>query len=443
MTDQPKKQIYRPRPVSGFPELLPEWRAVQLQWLDKVRAVFESFGFCSIETPSVEELAVLGSKGEVDKEIYVIERLHAEGDEEARLALHYDLTVPFARYTAQHFNELVFPFKRYQMQKAWRGERPQLGREREFLQCDVDVINIDSLPLHFDAEILVMVATALQAIGIEGVCLHISNRKILEGYLTGLGFPDFAAATRWLDRIEKIDRPTLLAELEKLLAGKPDARQKAEQALQLAEIQTNDASFVNKVKALGVDNPVLNEGLAELEFIMQRLAHLPPGSAMADLAIVRGLDYYTGMVVEGKLIAMPKAGSVVAGGRYADLAGSYINKNLPGVGVSLGITRLFSLLMETGQLQPGPRSPAQVLVVLWSEETRAETEALAATLRSRGINTEMYHAPQKISRQLSYAEKKGIPNVWFPPQEGAQNHEVKNMVTGEQAVASADTWRPL
>ena len=443
MTDTAKKQIYRPHPISGFPELLPEWRAVQLQWLDKVRAVFESFGFCNIETPAVEELAVLGSKGEVDKEIYVIERLQpdAEGeDSEARLALHYDLTVPFARYTAQHFNDLVFPFKRYQLQKAWRGERPQLGRFREFLQCDVDVINIDTLPLHFDAEILLLVCEAIKAIGIEGVQLHISHRKILEGYLTGLGFPDYVAAIRWLDRIEKIDRPAMLKELAALLADVPDAAQKAEQALRLAEIKTADTGFVAQVRALGVENPVLNEGLAELEFIIARLQAQHPEMIVADLAIARGLDYYTGMVVEGKLLSMPRAGSVVAGGRYADLAGSYINKNLPGVGVSLGITRLFSLLMESGQIQPGPRSPAQVLVVLWSEERRADTEKLAATLRQRGINTEMYHAPQKISRQLSYAEKKGIPYVWFPPQEAGQPHEVKTMATGEQVVAEVKSW---
>jgi histidyl-tRNA synthetase len=450
MTESIKKQIYRPRPVSGFPELLPEWRAVQLQWLDKIRAVFESFGFCSIETPSVEELAALGSKGEVDKEVYVIERLHADGDEEARLALHYDLTVPFARYTAQHFNDLVFPFKRYQMQKVWRGERPQLGREREFMQCDVDVINIDSLPLHFDAEILLMVCAAIKAIGIEGVQLHISHRKILEGYLTGLGFPDYVAAIRILDKIEKISRDELILALAMQLTialpegtglSSHEATELAQQAVKLAEIKSSDTSFVAQVRALGVEHPVLDEGLIELEFIIERLQAQHPEMILADLAIARGLDYYTGMVVEGKLASMPRAGSVVAGGRYADLAGSYINKNLPGVGVSLGITRLFSLLMESGQLQPGPRSPAQVLVVLWSEDQRAATEALATTLRQRGINTEMYHAPQKISRQLSYAEKKGIPYVWFPPQEAGQNHEVKTMATGEQVVAEVGSWQ--
>jgi histidyl-tRNA synthetase len=438
--DQPKKSVYRPRPVSGFPEQLPEWRAVELRWLDKIRATFESFGFCGIETPVVEELDALRTKAEIDKEIFVLERLHTEEGEqkEARLALHYDLTVPFARYTAQHFNDLVFPFKRYQMQKAWRGERPQLGREREFMQCDVDVINIDSLPLHFDAELPVMIHAALEAIAVKGVRLHISNRKILQGYLTGLGFADPAAAIRWIDKGDKIPEAELAAQLT-TLCGDPA---KAMKAVEIGKIRTADTAFVNRVRDLGVQNEVLDAGLEELAFVMERLKHLPEGSAVADLSIARGFDYYTGTVYEGKLADRPGTSTVVAGGRYEDLAGSFINKTLPGVGMSLGITRLFEYMRHFGELQPGPRSPADVLVILWSEDLRATTEALATTLRKRGIKVEMYHAPQKISRQMSYAEKKGIPHVWFPPQDPAQPHEVKTMATGEQAVATVESWAP-
>ena len=441
-TEPPKKSIYRPRPISGFSELLPEWRAVELDWLDKVRGVFESFGFCNIETPAVEELAALGSKGEIDKEIYVLERLHAEDDgKESRLALHYDLTVPFARYTAQYFNELVFPFKRYQIQKSWRGERPQLGRFREFTQCDVDVINVDSLPLHFDAELPLMIHHAVNAIGVEGVRLHISNRKILEGYLRGLGFTDYAGAIRWLDKIEKLKEEDLIAGLLTVLGSGADGdRKPAEAAMKLARIQTTDRSFVNQVQALGVDDPLLQEGLDELAFVMDRLAHLPEGAAMADLSIARGFDYYTGTVYEGKLAS--GGGSVVAGGRYDDLAGAFINKKLPGVGVSLGLTRLFAYLQSENRIVPGPRSPAQVLVILWSEELRSETETLANGLRSRGVRTEMYHAPQKISRQISYAERKNIPYVWFPPQEPGAIHEVKALGTGTQETADPQTWVP-
>ena len=439
-TETSKKSVYRPRPVSGFPEHLPEWRAVEQRWLDKVRATFESFGFCGIETPVIEELDALRTKAEIDKEIFVLERLHMEDGEqkEARLALHYDLTVPFARYTAQHFNDLVFPFKRYQMQKVWRGERPQLGREREFTQCDVDVINIDSLPLHFDAELPVMIHAALEAIEVKGVRLHISNRKILQGYLMGLGFADPASAIRWIDKGDKIPEAELATQLT-MLCGDPN---KAMQAVEIGKIRTADTSFADRVRALGVTNDVLDAGLEELAFVMDRLKHLPEGNAVADLSIARGFDYYTGTVYEGKLADRPGTSTVVAGGRYEDLAGSFINKRLPGVGVSLGLTRLFGYMRHFEAVQPGPRSPAQVMVLLWSEDLRASTEALAAGLRQRGIRVEMYHAPQKISRQMSYAEKKNIPYVWFPPQENGQLHEVKTMATGTQSEAIPETWMP-
>ena len=176
-----QKSIYKPRPVTGFPEWLPEERIVEQRWFDSIRRVFESYGYCSIETPSVEEIGVITAKGEVDKEIYVIERLHKdEGSKnEARLALHFDQTVPLARYVAQHFNDLVFPFKRYQMQKVWRGERPQVGRMREFYQCDIDVINVDNLPISFDAEVAAVCYEAIESLGIGRVQLRVNNRKIL------------------------------------------------------------------------------------------------------------------------------------------------------------------------------------------------------------------------------------------------------------------------
>jgi len=201
-----KKTIYKPRPVSGFPEWLPEIRLVELQWLDHIRKTFESYGFCSIETPSVEELDVLLAKGETDKEIYVLNRLQATEDDakEARLGLHFDQTVPLARYTAQHFNDLVFPFKRYQMQRVWRGERPQLGRCREFYQCDIDIINPDSLPLSFDAELPAVIFDAMSGLDIGRIKMKISNRKILIGLLDAMGVTDVIGTTRNVDKLDKI-----------------------------------------------------------------------------------------------------------------------------------------------------------------------------------------------------------------------------------------------
>lgn len=430
------KSIYRPRPVSGFPEWLPEERMVELRWLDEIRAAFESFGFCSIETPSVEELDVLLAKGETDKEIYTLKRLQGEEGDEARLGLHYDVTVPFARYTAQRFNELVFPFKRYQMQRVWRGERPQEGRFREFMQCDIDVINVDSLPLHFDAEIPAIVYDVLRRLGIDDVRLHISNRKILEGYLRGLGIEDTVPVIRVLDKADKVDPTQLVFQLEHLIGDVG----LAQRAIELGKIKTPDASFAARVRELGVAHPLLEEGLSELAFVMNSLSHLPSGAVLADLSIARGFDYYTGTVYEGRFTDYPGFGSVVAGGRYDDLAGTFINKRLPGVGISLGLTRLFAKMLAEKRIEPGPKTPTQVLVVLPSEENRAEVAALANELRARGLKVEMFHAASKLARQLTYASKKGIPYVWFPPFEPGRPHEVKDMASGAQSEADPASW---
>ena len=425
---------YKPRPVSGFPELLPEIRMVEQQWLDAVRASFESFGYVNIETPSVEEVEVLTAKGEVDKEIYGIARLaEDESDKkEARLALHFDLTVPFARYTAQHFNSLNFPFKRYQIQKSWRGERPQEGRFREFTQCDIDVVNIDQLPLHFDAEMPLVIHDVLRRLGLDDIRLHISNRRILDGFLAGIGVADPVAVKRTLDKKDKVSKDALM----KMLTEQGLTSQQIDPCLALIDIQSHDDSFVQQIHALNVKSDLLDQGIAELQFVMQQLAHLPDGFALADLSIVRGLDYYTGTVYEGRLTSYDDfTSSVVGGGRYDDLAGGFINRKLPGVGISFGLTRLFAKLMKEGRIQGSAKTPTQILVVLPSEDRRGVAADTATHLRGRNYNVELYHAPQKIAKQLDYANKKAIPYVWFPPFEDGAAHEVKNMVSGNQMQA--------
>jgi histidyl-tRNA synthetase len=436
MSDQ---KIYKPKPVSGFPEWLPEYRAVEQQWLDRVRSVFESYGFCNIETPIVEEVDVLLAKGgETEKEIYTLDRLQADPDEkkEARLALHFDLTVPMARYVAQHFGDLVFPFKRYQIQKSYRGERPQKGRYREFYQCDIDVVNIDTLPLHFDAELPAMLFEAYQALDIPPVQLHINNRKIVIGFLQGLGVNDTALVTRTLDKLDKIGAEGV----KKILAEAGLSAEIAQKALSFAAIRAYDNSFVDQVRALGVTHDLLREGLDELDFVIQNLAHLPKDSVVANLGIIRGLDYYTGSVYEVRF----KDGDPMAiggGGRYEDLAGAFTSQKLPGVGVSIGLTRLFGLLMDKGLIKPLAKSPALVLVALPDEARRTEAVATAHALRQRGMKVEMYHRDAKIKNQLAYAEKKGIPYVWFPPFKEGQPHEVKNMLTGDQSQADPTSWK--
>jgi len=430
-----KNKVYKPRPISGFPEWLPEERIVEQRWFDHIRSVFESYGFCFIETPSVEELDVISAKGEVDKEIYVLERLHKEddSDKDARLALHFDQTVPLARYVAQHFGDLTFPFKRYQMQRVWRGERPQMGRMREFYQCDIDVINVDNLPISFDAEVAAIMYEVLDGIvGFAKPQLRISNRKILMGLLDYIKVSDPVPVTRAIDKLDKIgDSPV-------------DEFLKQETGL-------NDSAVNSILDILGTENPanltgeneVMQEGIDELTFVMDNLSHLPDQAARADLSIVRGLDYYTGTVYETQLLDVPEfTGSVCSGGRYDDLASSYINKKLPGVGISIGFSRLFDVMRQThpDKLGIGSKSPADILMVLPNEEMEGKARATARALRDRGFKVEMYHAAQKLKKQLAYAEKKGIPYVWFPPFEKGSDHELKNMQTGEQAVADPASW---
>lgn len=442
-----KRKIYKPKPISGFPEWLPEWRAVEQRWLDHIRATFESYGFCSIETPSVEEMDVLLAKGEVDKEIYVLERLHKEeGDnKEARLALHFDQTVPMARYVAQHFNDLTFPFKRYQMQRVWRGERPQMGRMREFTQCDIDVINVDHLPIHFDAEIPAMIYDTLDGLNIGRIQLRISNRKIISGFLEEWGVPDVAEILRILDKVEKVGETKTFEDLSKAasLTGIGDFNV-PNMLLGLSKIKASTSDDLRKqlselqMKPMGSKHL---EGVEELCFVLDGLSHLPRHAVRADLSIVRGLDYYTGTVYETQLLDVPEfTGSVCSGGRYDDLAGSFINKHLPGVGISIGFSRLFDVLKQTGHLQPGQKGPADILMVLPSEDKRAEAAETARILRSRGLKVEMYHAPQKVGKQIGYAEKKGIPYVWFPPFEDGKAHEVKDMSAGTQTEANPADW---
>ena len=439
MSQSKKQSSYRPRPVSGFPEWLPELKIVEQQWMDTVRACFESYGFTPLETPAVEELDVLLAKGETDKEIYVLQRLQADEDDssDARLGLHYDLTVPFARYVAQHFNDLNFPFKRYQIQKAWRGERPQAGRFREFYQCDIDVISQDQLPLSFDGEMLAVVQDALGRLGIDGVCLHVSNRKILSGFLQGMGIEDAIPVIRILDKLDKIGPEGVAEQLAEGLGLSPD---NIDKLLSLGKIQTPGPEFAEQVRAFGISTPLLEDGIDELCQVLSAVDCQAGGGVLADLSIARGFDYYTGTVYEGRMVEYPGFGSVVSGGRYDDLAGAFINRRLPGVGISLGLSRLFSKMVAEGRIEAGRRCPTDVLVVVPSTECAALADETAAALRRRGLNVERYHGSPKLKRQLAYAEKKGIGFVWFPPFEDGQAHEVKDMATSEQYNADPESW---
>lgn len=432
------KRIYKPNKIAGFPEWLPEERLVEQRWFDHIRKVFESYGFCNIETPSVEELDVLTAKGEVDKEIYVIERLHKDENDkkEARLALHFDQTVPMARYVAMNFNDLVFPFKRYQMQRVWRGERPQMGRMREFYQCDIDIINVDNLPISFDAEVAAVMYEVLEGLNIGRVQLRINNRKILMGLLESWNIEDYTPVTRTVDKLEKIGKEAVI----KLLAD--EAKLSGEQidhVLSLVSIKGK----ADDIRAITPANDTMKAGIEELAFVLDQLKHLPGHAVVGDLTIVRGLDYYTGTVYETQLLDVPEfTGSVCSGGRYDDLAGSYINKHLPGVGISIGFSRLFDVMRQTRPdlLGIGPKSPAHVMMTVPENEgDRPLAYETARALRKRDIKVEMYHAPKKMGDQLKYASKKLIPYVWLI-RDG--KHEVKDMIAQTQETADAQSWTP-
>lgn len=425
------------RPISGFPEWLPEQRIVEQALLDEVRRSFELFGFRPVETRVVEPLERLAHKGSTDKEIYTVRRLHAEADDVDDLGLHFDLTVPFARYTLENRGHLVFPFKRYQIQKVWRGERPQEGRYREFYQADIDVIGQDSLPLCFDAEMPLLVHAVTSALPLPPVRVHVGHRKVLEGFYRGLGIDDITPVLRLVDKLAKIGADEVRSLLVKEAGLTPE---RAEQCVRLAQLR-GGLEVIEAVRGLGVEHELLEAGLGELSEVLRAASELPPGTVVADLGIARGFDYYTGTVYEAFLQGMESIGAVCSGGRYDNLADSGESVRFPGVGVSLGITRLLGPLFRRNQLVATRRTPTCVLVVLDKEETRARSQGVAATLRARGIATEVFHAAKKYGDQIKYADKLRIPFVWFPGEDGGAG-KVRDIRSGEQVEADAETWEP-
>jgi histidyl-tRNA synthetase len=421
--------------LTGFPEWSPEERLVEQAVLDQVRRKFELFGFTPIETRAVEPLDVLLKKGASDKEIYVLRRLHAEPGEDSDLGLHFDLTVPFARYVAQNRGSLAFPFKRYQIQKVWRGERPQQGRYREFYQCDIDVIGEGELSVHFDAEMALLMHELVSSLPIPKIQLRINNRKVLEGFYRSLGLENIGDVLRSVDKLDKIGEDGVK---KALVSENGLSESQADACLAIARIRGPGLQAIREVRALGAQHPLLEEGLSELEFVMSTLAELPEGAAIADLHIARGLDYYTGTVYEGVLIDHPQLGSVCGGGRYDNLA-SGDKQKLPGVGMTLGITRLLGFAFNKGTLKPSRSSPTAVLVALASDEQRAASYAIARELRARDIPTEVFYAPQKYGKQIRYAERRGIPYVLFPGEAGP---ELRDIRTGEQKSVDLASWLP-
>lgn len=435
----------RPTPISGFPEWQPPQRMIEQEILDRLRRTFELYGFAPLETRAVEPLDQLLRKGETSKEVYVLRRLQADDgpasaavpDDDA-LGLHFDLTVPFARFVLENAGRLTFPFRRYQIQKVWRGERPQEGRYREFLQADIDIVDRDTLPFHYEVEIPLVIGDALGGLPIPPVRIQVNNRKLCEGFYRGLGLTDPEAALRAIDKLDKIG-PGAVAQLLAETAGASDAQAKA--CLALAEISAPDESFADAVRALGVSDRLLDEGLAELVRVVEAAREHAPGLLVADLRIARGLDYYTGTVYETLMVGYERFGSICSGGRYDNLATAGTDR-YPGVGISIGVSRLLGVLFGAGALTVSRPVPTCVLVAVPDDESRPDCERLATALRARGVPTEVAPSAAKYGKQIRFAERRGIPFVWFPGSGEVGGGQVKDIRSGEQVDADPATWSP-
>jgi histidyl-tRNA synthetase len=434
----------KPSKISGFPEWLPEQKIAEDKIIGTIKGIYESYGFVPIETPAVELLTTLGSKGVVDKEIFAVKRLRAEEGEEAELGLHFDLTVPLARYVAQHEHELMFPFKRYQIQKVWRGDRPQKGRFREFYQFDIDIIGRNELPLACDAEVLSVVGLVMNEFSVGGYEIRINSRKLLAGLYEAIGLHGEARkkAIVAVDKLLKIGADGVSRELGEVSGVEPEM---IATILASTKIRCKAEDLAQSVAGLGLSSETLSsetiaQGISELETICDLLPESVLANVVIDMSLARGLDYYTGVIVEVGLLRYPEFGTVISGGRYDNLASEFTDQKLPGVGVSIGLTRLMELLFSEKLIDTGKKSPSQVLVTVYSEQDRAHCNNVAHELRSCGVATEVYYKAPKLGKQIEYAEQRGMRYVLFI--DGATKAlQVKDLVTKEQVpIVSLTAW---
>ncbi|MFZ2015326.1 MAG: histidine--tRNA ligase [Nocardioides sp.] len=434
----------KPTPLSGFPELLPAARVVEREALASLARTFELHGYANIETRAVEPLDRLAKGGEIDKEIYVLRRLQADDTaDDTGLGMHFDLTVPFARYVLENAGHLEFPFRRFQIQSAWRGERPQEGRYRQFTQADIDIVGRDELAFHHDVEVVRVMVEALAALPLPPLSFQINNRKLIQGFYQGLGIPDVTEAIRQIDKLDKLPADAVADLLVERAGATPE---QAARCLELATIRVTDQSLVERVQALGVTDDLLSRGLAELASVLEGCAGAVGRAegrvtVEANLRIARGLDYYTGTVVEIYMEGYERLKSVGGGGRYDALATDG-RSTYPGVGISFGVSRTLLPLLAEGVLAGSRAVPSAVLVALADDESRPGSERIATDLRRRGIACEVAVSPQKYGKQIRYAERRGIPFVWFPASEPGAPDQVKDIRSGDQVDASSTAWSP-
>ena len=423
--------IIKPRTLSGFMELLPAKQIQFERMVEILRNTYSSYGFAPLDTPVIEDAQILLAKGggETEKQIYRFQK----GDSD--LALRFDLTVPLAKYVALHCNDLAFPFRRFQISKVYRGERAQRGRFREFYQADIDIIGDGKLDIINEAEIPAIIYKVFRGFGLERFQIRVNNSKILNGFYAMLELSDKSGEImRTVDKLDKIG-----ADKVKLILMGEECGLTAEQAdeiLKFIAISGTNAEVIAALEGYAGRNEIFDLGLAELKAVCNNLSAfgVPEANFAVDLTIARGLDYYTGTVYETTLLDHPEIGSVCSGGRYDNLAGYYIEKQLPGVGISIGLTRLFYVLDEQGLLNPAlPTAPADVLVIPMVQDLYTPI-AIAEQLRSQGLKVQLYGEAKKFKQKMTYANKLGVPFiVLLGEDELAQGVcSVKDMRTGQQ-----------
>ena len=427
--------IIKPRTLSGFMELLPGKQLQFERMAEILRRTYASYGFAPLDTPVLEDAQILLAKGggETEKQIYRFQK----GDSD--LAMRFDLTVPLAKYVALHYSDLAFPFRRFQISKVYRGERAQRGRFREFYQADIDIIGDGKLDILNEAEIPSIIYKVFRGFGLTRFQIHVNNRKILNGFYTMLGLSQQSGdIMRTVDKLDKIGPEKVRA---MLLEDCGLSDEQADEILKFIAIRGTNAEVIAALEGYAGREETFDLGLGELKTVAANLTAfgVAEENFAVDLTIARGLDYYTGTVYETFLLDHPELGSVCSGGRYDNLAGYYTDKQLPGVGISIGLTRLFYVLDEQGLLNPAlPSAPADALVLPMTADP-APAIALAEQLRSQGLRVQLYGEQKKFKQKMSYADKLGVPfAVLLGEDEIAQGKcSVKNMKTGEQVALTA------
>ncbi len=427
------KDIIKPSILAGFMELIPSEQILFNKMMDTIRENYEKFGFLPIDTPVIEKAEVLLAKGggETEQQIYRFEK----GD--ADLALRFDLTVPLARYVAQHFSELTFPFRRYHIGKVYRGEKAQRGRFREFYQCDIDIIGNGSLDIINDAEIPSIIYSTFKDLGFDSFTIKVNNRKVLKGFFQWLGIEDSTEILRTVDKLEKIGLDGVVKELEEQGLGTTTI----EKILGFIQIKGSNEEKLNSLENLKIESQIFNEGLEELKAVNHYvgLFGVPEDNCSIDLTIARGLDYYTGTVYETFLNDYPQIGSICSGGRYDNLAEYYTKQKLPGVGISIGLTRLFYQLKEAKLINVEDNSLTKVIIIPMAGYLEKAVR-IGKVLRENNINTQIYLEKAKMGKKFGFADKLNIPYALIIGEEEVKQskYTLRNMGTGDQTMFSID-----